>query len=90
MIDIDELNRIHEDTVYNIGLAFQERWQIAIGKSWPDLYRELTDSRKRLAILEEFARRVRWADKSDIVPTAEMRLSEAVAWLDAATKKAGV
>ena len=43
----------------------------------------------RLALLEKFARRVRLADESETVPTAEMLLAEAVAWLDDETKKAG-
>ncbi len=80
--DIERLNELHaheDDT----------RWVDAIRNAWPALYRELTEARKRLATLEEFARRVRSANERLLDESKSELLESAIQWLDAETTKAG-
>ena len=84
--DLQRLNELHAAaTAWDCTLQSEHRFRIAMEHAWPGIYRELAASRKRLATLEEFARRVTAAD-NDCEPSG---IESAVRWLDSETTKAG-
>ena len=83
MIDIKRLNELHAATE-PVG---EYNWERAIDTAWPAVA-------ARLAVLEEFAQRIRDAhcDENARIgwPTIEYWSQYAIEWLDAETEKAGV
>ncbi len=80
-IDIDELERRYRltfDDGTNLAVSlrkYRDEFDAQLKQAFPALLAEIRQ-------LREFERRIRDADKLETAPSAEMGLTEAVAWLD--------